>query len=229
MPGLPDIIAAGRLRTIGPHLVGHDIHMAVHMTDHIILASGSEIRAALLRNAAVEFEVLVPRLDEEAIRASMIAEAATPRELADALAEQKARKISAKEPAALVIGCDQILDFAGICMTKPGTPEEARQQLRALSGQRHSLLSAAVICQEGTPIWRHVGQVRLQMRDISDTYIDDYVARNWHSIRHAVGSYKLEEEGVRLFSRIDGDYFTVLGLPLVELLGYLTVRGVLQG
>ncbi len=199
------------------------------MADRIILASGSEIRATLLRNSAVEFEIEVPRLDEEAIRASLLAEGAQPRELADALAEQKARKISLKDPAALVIGSDQILDFAGTCMTKPATVEMAREQLRSLSGQRHSLLSAAVICQEGRPVWRHIGQVRLQMRELSEAYIDDYVTRNWQSIRHAVGCYKLEEEGVRLFSRIDGDYFTVLGLPLVELLGYLTVRGVLKG
>lgn len=199
------------------------------MTDRIILASGSEIRATLLRNAAVRFDLMVPRLDEGAIRASMLAEGATPRQLADALAEQKARKISAKEPGALVIGCDQILDFAGTWMTKPGSLDEAKEQLRSLSGQRHSLLSAAVICQHSTPIWRHVGQVRLQMRDLSETYIEDYVVRNWDSIRHAVGCYKLEEEGVRLFSRIDGDYFSVLGLPLIELLGYLTSRGVLQG
>ena len=96
-----------------------------------------------------------------------------------------------------------------------------------MRGQRHSLLSAAVVYEDMKPVWRHIGQVRLVMRDASDDYIEDYVARNWDSIRHSVGGYKLEEEGVRLMSRIDGDYFTVLGLPLVELLSYLTLRGTL--
>jgi len=198
------------------------------MTETIILASGSEIRSALLRNAGVDFTVIVPRLDEEMIRDAMLAEGATPREIADALAENKARKVSAKAPHSLVIGCDQVLEFEGKSLSKPASPEEARAQLCALSGKRHSLLSAVVICQDGRPIWRHVGQVRLQMREISESYIDDYLMRNWESIRHAVGCYKLEEEGVRLISRIDGDYFTVLGLPMIELLGYLMVRGVLK-
>jgi septum formation protein len=199
------------------------------MSGRIILASGSEIRATLLRNAGVAVEVLVPRLDEDTIRAAMLAEGASPRDLADALAENKARKIGLKHPDALVIGCDQILDFGGNCLSKPADQQDARAQLRAMSGQRHSLLSAVVIWHEGASVWRHIGQARLQMREISEPYIDDYVERNWDSIRHAVGCYKLEEEGVRLFSRIDGDYFTVLGLPLVDLLGYLTVRGVLPG
>lgn len=199
------------------------------MNDPVILASGSDIRATMLRNAGVSFDVMVPRLDEEAIRATMLGEGASPRDLADALAEHKARKIGLKQPDAFVIGSDQILDFGGQTLSKPKDPEDARTQLRALSGQRHSLLSAAVVWNEGVPAWRYVGQVRLQMRPLSEAYIDDYVTQNWNSIRHAVGCYKLEQEGVRLFSRIEGDYFTVLGLPLVELLGYLTLRGVLAG
>ena len=197
------------------------------MTDRIILASGSEIRAQLLRNAGVPVDVVPARIDEEAVRASLEAEGAMPRDVADTLAELKAQRIAAKHPDALVIGCDQVLAFGQQILAKPDTPEQALAQLSALRGQKHQLLSAAVIYGEGKPLWRHVGVVRLHMRDASDAYLADYVARNWDSIRHAVGAYKLEEEGVRLFTRIEGDYFNVLGLPLLELLSYLTLRGTL--
>ncbi|SFR53904.1 septum formation protein [Yoonia tamlensis] len=195
------------------------------MAAPIILASGSEIRATLLRNAAVSFTVVKARIDEDMIRQSLIAEDASPRDIADTLAELKAQRVAAKHPQALVIGCDQILAKERQIFSKPGSPELAIAQLQSLRGQTHQLLSAAVIYGEGKPLWRHVGVVRLQMRDVSDTYLRDYVDRNWESIRHSVGAYKLEEEGVRLFTRIDGDYFNVLGLPLLELLSYLTLRG----
>ena len=195
----------------------------------IILASGSDIRATLLRNAGVVFDVVPARVDEEALRDAMLAEDAGGRDIADALAEMKAQKISAKRPEALVIGCDQVLNLQGQLLTKPDSPETARAQLMAMRGKRHELLSAAVICENGKPVWRHVGMVRLLMRQFSDAYLDDYIARNWDSIRHSVGAYKLEEEGVRLFSQVQGDYFTVLGLPLLELLSYLTLRGDLKG
>lgn len=195
------------------------------MSVPIILASGSEIRATLLRNAGVQVEAISPRIDEDAVKAALMSEAAAPRDIADTLAELKARKISEKVPGALVIGCDQVLDFEGSLLSKPDTPAEALDQLRRMRGRRHKLLSAAVICRDGRPEWRHVGQVRLTMRDASDPYLRDYVARNWDSIRHSVGAYKLEEEGVRLFTAIDGDYFTVLGMPLLELLNFLMLRG----
>lgn len=195
------------------------------MAHPLILASGSEIRAQLLRQAAVPFTVSKPRVDEEMIRAALMEEAASPRDIADTLAEMKARKVSDKNPGALVLGCDQILDHRGQILSKPETQADALAQLTALQGDRHTLLSAAVICEDGKPIWRHVGVVRLRMHDASQDYLTGYVARNWDSIRQSVGAYKLEEEGVRLFSRIEGDYFTVLGLPLLELLSYLTLRG----
>lgn len=198
------------------------------MTRPIILASGSDIRRTLLRNAGVPFTVVLPRVDEDSIKRSMVAEKASPRDIADTLAESKALKVSMKQPDAVVLGCDQVLDHAGRILSKPSDREEARQQLSSMRGGRHSLLSAAVLCHEGRPIWRHVGQVRLQMHDFTDRYLAAYLDRNWESVRHSVGAYKLEEEGVRLFSRIDGDFFNVLGLPLVEILSYLSASGDLE-
>lgn len=193
----------------------------------MLLASGSDIRAHLLRRAGVELEVVVPRVDEQMIKDSLVAEDVNPRDIADALAEAKARRIAAKHPSELVLGCDQALDFEGRLLSKPESPEGAVGQLRAMQGRRHMLLSAAVMYEVGKPVWRHVGQVRLHMRPLSNTFIEGYVTRNWDSIRHAVGAYKLEEEGARLFTRIEGDHFNVMGLPLLEILSYLTLRGTL--
>jgi septum formation protein len=191
----------------------------------LILASASPIRATLLRNAGLDPDVRPARIDEAAIRAALEAEGAEPRALADALAEMKARRVSDGAPGMIVLGCDQVLALGGRVFSKPATPEEALSQLRALSGRTHSLFSAVVVYRHGLPLWRHVGTARLTMRDNSESYLNDYVERNWHSIRESVGAYKLEEEGVRLFSRIEGDHFTILGLPLIELLTWLAVRG----
>ena len=197
------------------------------MTTQIILASGSEIRFSLLKNAGVNVTVQAARIDEDAIKAALLAEGAPARDIADALAEGKARKVSLKNPGALVIGCDQVLAYGQEMLSKPKTIAEARAQLSCLRDDKHQLLSAAVVYEDGDPKWRHIGLARLTMRDFSDAYLDAYLQRNWDSIQHSVGGYKLEEEGVRLFSRIDGDYFTILGIPLLELLSYLTIRGTL--
>jgi len=199
------------------------------MSSPIVLASGSAIRQTLLANAGVRFTADPVRLDEDAIRASLTADGAPPRDIADALAEAKARRGAARSPSALVIGCDQVLAFEDRILAKPADLDEAADQLRMLRGKRHMLLSAAVIYEDGQPVWRHIGQVRLVMRPFSDTYLQDYLARQGASVLESVGAYKLEEEGVRLFAQVDGDYFTVLGLPLLPLLNYLTTRGVLEG
>ncbi|MEO1139684.1 MAG: Maf family protein [Pseudomonadota bacterium] len=198
------------------------------MARPILLASGSEIRQTLLRNAGVIFETEAVKIDEVAVRDAMLAEAAPPRDIADTLAEMKAIKQSGKRPEALVIGCDQVLSFEGLVLSKPESKDAALHQLKKMRGKRHELYSAVVICENAKPIWRYVGVVRLTMRDASDAYLNGYVARNWDSIRHSVGAYKLEEEGVRLFVQIHGDYFTVLGLPLLEVLSYLSLQGELE-
>lgn len=199
------------------------------MTQRIILASGSNIRKTLLENANVEFDVVTAKIDEASLRESLLVEGATPREIVDALSDSKARKISTKHPEATVIGCDQVLDFDGEIFAKPNSPEDAIFQLIRLSANSHKLLSAVTVYQNATLSWKHIGVVNLEMRTLSETYITDYVERNWEEIRYTAGCYMLEKEGVRLFSTVRGDYFSVLGLPLIELLGYLTRRGVLTG
>lgn len=198
------------------------------MRTRLLLASGSETRQALLQNAGVAFEVAKPRVDEDLLKTSLIAEQTSPRDIADALAEMKAARVADKHPGHLVIGGDQTLEFKGDLLSKPESPDEAIEQVKRLAGQRHVLWSAAVIFDDGKPVWRYVGQVRMQMRLLSDSYINAYVMRNWESIRHSVGGYKLEEEGVRLFSRIDGSTFDVLGFPLLEVLSYLALRGEIE-
>ncbi len=191
----------------------------------LFLASPSAIRLTLLQNAGVAVQAHPARVDEHALRAALQAESASPRDIADALAEAKALKLAQRHPQALVLGCDQILALGPQLFSKPQTRDEARQQLRDLSGQTHQLLSAAVLYHEGQPIWRHVGVARLTMRAFSDSYLDEYLDRTWPTIQNSVGGYHLEAEGIRLFSAIEGDYFTILGIPLLPLLSYLSLRG----
>lgn len=193
----------------------------------LLLASASQTRLDMLTAAGIVVRAEPARIDEDQVRRALEAEGASSRDIADALAEMKAAKLSDRHPEAFVLGADQVLDFKGRVFAKPESPEEARDQLRALRGQTHKLLSAAVLYQGGQPQWRHVGEARLTMRDFSDSYLEEYLSRNWDRIRHSVGGYRLEEEGVRLFSSISGDHFTILGLPLLPLLSYLAQRGII--
>jgi septum formation protein len=192
-----------------------------------VLASTSPIRLQMLRLAGLTVEAVAPRVDEATVRDALVAEGANPRDIADALAEMKARKVAEKRPGDLVLGCDQVLALDRTILSKPETPDEARDHLRQLRGRSHKLLSAIVAYENAEPVWRHVAEARLTMHQISDTYLEDYVARNWDSIRHSVGCYKIEEEGVRLFSAVSGDHFTILGLPLLPLLAWAGTKGMI--
>lgn len=190
----------------------------------LLLASASPIRLQLLLQAGLDATAQPARIDEATIRNALLAEQAKPRDIADALAEMKARKLAEKNPTALVLGCDQVLAFGTQIFGKPESVVQAREQLTTLRGQSHQLISALVLYDQAKPIWRHVATASLTMREVSDSYLDAYLARNWHSIQHSVGGYKLEEEGIRLFTSVIGDYFTILGLPLLPLLSFLATR-----
>lgn len=196
---------------------------------NLILASTSPARLSMLKAAGLEIGSAPARVDEEVIRLSLEAEGASPRDIADALAEAKALKVSARNPAALVIGADQTLDAGGKTVSKSESLSLLREQMLALRGTSHKLFSAAVVVQAGQPIWRHIGEARLHMRMFSDDWLDDYLTRNGDKLLGCVGGYMIEGEGVRLFDRVDGDMFTVMGLPLVPLLSWLVLRGSIPG
>ena len=193
----------------------------------LILASASPIRLHLLQNAGLTLTAQPARIDEAALRASLTAEAATPRDIADALAEAKARKLAQRHPTALILGCDQVLAFQTQILSKPVTQTDARHQLQTLRGQTHQLHSALVLYHDARPVWRHIGTASLTMRPFTDAFLDDFLARGGEGLLGSVGCYRLEDDGVQLFSRIDGDYFTILGLPLMGLLDLLRRHGAL--
>lgn len=194
---------------------------------NLILASASAARQSLLQNAGVAFESHPVRIDEDAIRAAMVAENAKPRDIADTLAEFKARRASQKHTEALVLGSDQILALDGAILSKPNDKEDAANQLRQLCGKTHHLFSAAVIYENEKPVWRHIGTAKMTMHRLTDRDIDAYLQRAWPDVASSVGAYHAEGLGAQLFSQINGDWFSVLGLPLLDLLSYLRLRGML--
>ena len=183
----------------------------------------------MLAAAGVKTEAQAPLVDEASIKETLCADGAKPRDIADALAEAKARKVSRKFPVRLVLGCDQILlTDDGVILDKPESPAMAETHLAMLSGKTHRLISAAVICENGEPVWRIVDTAQMTMRSLSEAFIGDYVALYWEHIRHCVGCYRIEAEGAQLFASVSGSQFTVIGLPLLPVLDYLRVRGLLQ-
>ena len=194
----------------------------------LILASASPVRLQMLQNAGLSVVAQPARVDEVAAREAMIHERAKPRDVADALAEMKAMKVARGHPMGLVLGCDQTLALDDEILSKPEDRGDARKQLMELRGRSHLLHSAVVLFHEGRPVWRYIGTAKLTMRSITDSYLDAYLGRNWPDVSGSVGSYMLEGEGIRLFSDIEGDYFTILGLPLLPLLSYLCQRGFIE-
>jgi len=192
----------------------------------VILASGSASRRALLAAAGVEAEAVAPNVDEESFRAALRAEGVPVRDQAMQLAEMKAVRVSQSRPG-LVIGGDQMLALGDEAFDKPCNLAEARSHLTRLSGQSHTLETAIVVYEEGRPVWRHLARPKLTMRPLSAEFIDDYVGKCGDRLLATVGAYQLEGLGAQLFSRIEGDYFSILGLPLLPLLDYLRIRKVL--
>jgi septum formation protein len=189
----------------------------------LVLASASTSRARVLSEAGVAFAVQPARIDEDAVKAS----GADGRAVATQLAGLKALAVSASRPGDLVLGADQVLVCAGSVLSKAGTGAEAAAQLRFLRGKPHILISALVLAQGGAVVWRHCDEARLRMRDFSDAFLDSYLEAEGEAVLGSVGCYRLEGPGAQLFESIEGDYFSILGLPLLPLLAALREQGVI--
>jgi len=195
------------------------------LTEELILASASPTRAWLLTTAGVEVRVEPAAMDEEAVKQTFRAKGRAAVECALALAEAKACRIADRHDGAFVIGADQILVCDGLWFDKPSDLGAARAQLKALRGRTHELATAVCVVQNGTRIWHTVKRPHLLMREFSDLFLDDYLAVEGTAVLGTVGAYRLEGRGVQLFERVEGDHFAILGLPLLELLGFLRECG----
>ncbi|HEY3911174.1 MAG TPA: Maf family protein [Stellaceae bacterium] len=197
-------------------------------SSELILASASTARAGLLAAAGVAFRVAPAAIDEAALKRAFRADRRAASECSLALAEAKARWVSQREPRALVVGADQILVSAGEWFDKPADLGAARAQLQALRGRTHVLATAACVALAGERVWHIEVGPRLSMRCFSDAFLDDYLAAEGAALLGAVGAYRLEARGVQLFDRVEGDHFAILGLPLIELLGFLREFGAIS-
>lgn len=196
------------------------------MSAPIILASGSQIRRDILTGAGINFIVETKPVDEAAIKTAMLAEGSKPRDIADALAEAKAIKVSSMM-SGLVIGADQIMVMDGHLFDKPKDMEEARSRLKSMRGKTHELIGAVVICENGSPVWRHASKTVLTVRSFTEEFLDAYLEAEGEGILSSVGAYKFEGRGAQLFSHVEGDFFSILGLSLLPVLDYLRLRGAL--
>lgn len=193
----------------------------------LVLASASSSRARMLQHAGISFDVVPAHVDEDSVKEALLAEGISFAGVADALAELKAVRVSHKIGGAIVLGGDQVLGFDGELVNKCESLEAARALLWRLRGRRHELFSAAVLAKDGAPIWRHTAKVSLSMREFSEAFLDDYLNRHGAELLRGVGCYRVEDDGLQFFERIDGDYFAVQGLPLLPLLMPLREHGVL--
>lgn len=192
----------------------------------IILASGSAIRRQILDGAGLDYEVIVRPVDEAAIKDAMLAENSRLRDIADALAEAKAMRVSRQEPG-LVIGADQIMVMDGELFDKPKDMAEARERLLSMRGKMHELVGAVVICENGAPVWRHMCRTKLRVREFSEEFLDWYLETEGEALTKSVGAYRFEGPGAQLFEKVEGGFFAILGLDLLPVLDYLRTRGVL--
>jgi len=194
---------------------------------NIILASGSKIRKDILSNAGINFEVIVKPIDEATIKEAMLADNAPLKDIADALAETKSVRVS-QQNAGLVIGADQIMVMDNNLYDKPASLIEAKERLLLMRGKTHFLIGAVVISENGMAIWRYLSKTKLTMRDFSEEFIDDYIEKEGVSLLKSVGAYKFEGRGSQLFSDVKGDFFSILGLPLLPVLDFLRTRGAIS-
>jgi septum formation protein len=199
------------------------------MTERIILASSSPFRQAMLRNAGIDVEAQSASIDERAVEAPLKGSGASPEDVALVLAEAKALDVSEKRPGRLVLGCDQTLSLGDELFHKPADMDGARRHLLALSGKTHQLNSAAVLARNGATLWRHVGVANLTMRKLDPGFIGRHLAGVGQVALSSVGGYQIEAEGIQLFDRIEGDYFTIVGLPLLAVLAALRDFGAIDG
>ncbi len=190
-------------------------------TTHLILASGSRARADMLRAAGLRFDVVKPAVDEEEVKHSLRAAKAPGSAIAETLAELKAQRVSSRHGGSYVIGADQVLECDGQHFDKPASRADALDQLQRLRGKSHELISAAVVVKDGLRLWHHTGRAVLTLRPCSDEFLARYLDAMGDNILTTVGGYEIEGLGAQLFSAISGDHFTILGLPLLPLLGFL--------
>jgi septum formation protein len=191
----------------------------------LVLASASASRTALLKAAGVSFTADPADLDEDALMAQL--RGAGAQMVASTLAQRKARHVSARHPGAVVLGGDSVIEFDGDHLSKCTTLDDAKALLRRLSGHTHLLVSAAALARDGDLLWTHASPCTMTMRDLSPQFLDDYIASEGAAILSSVGCYHFEGRGAQLFDRVDGDYFSVLGLPLLAVLAALRTEGVL--